>query len=143
MILEFMAGRKDLLGGVVVTGGEPTLQAGLPDFLREIKKMGFAVKLDTNGSRPEAVSGLLEDGLIDYIAMDVKAPLDKYNLLCGLPVDTGAIRRSIDIIAAGNVPHHFRTTFFHRLLSKSDLATLKNLIPPHSKHVTQAFREQS
>jgi pyruvate formate lyase activating enzyme len=143
MVLEFMAHRKDLLGGIVVTGGEPTLQAGLQDFLQEIKKMGFAVKLDTNGSRPETITGLLECGLIDYIAMDVKAPLDKYHLLCGLPMDTGAICRSIDIIAASGVPHHFRTTFFRPLLSENDLAALKKLLPTHAKHLTQAVRESS
>ena len=103
--------------------------------------MRFAAKLDTNGSRPETVSGLLECGLIDYIAMDIKAPLNKYNLLCGLQVDTDAIRRSIDIIASSRVPHHFRTTFFRRLLSEEDLAALKELLPPHAKHLTQAFHE--
>lgn len=139
-VLDFMARRKELLGGLVVTGGEPTLQPDLPDFLQQIKKMGYAVKLDTNGSLPEAIAGLLESTLIDYIAMDIKAPLEKYSLLCDLPVDTGAIGRSIGIVSASGVLHHFRTTFYRPLLSKGDLAALKNLVPPHANHLIQAFR---
>jgi pyruvate formate lyase activating enzyme len=142
-ILAFMARRKGLLGGVVMTGGEPTLQPDLPDFFRKIKKMGFAVKLDTNGSRPDIISGLLEDALIDYIAMDVKAPLEKYHLLCGLPVDTGAICQSIAIVSASKAPHYFRTTLFPPQLTENDLAAVKTLLPPHAQHVTQAFREPS
>jgi pyruvate formate lyase activating enzyme len=139
-VLDFMARRKELLGGLVVTGGEPTLQPDLPDFLQQVKTMGYAVKLDTNGSRPEAIAGLLEGALVDYIAMDIKAPLEKYHLLCGLPVDTGAICRSIGIVAASGVLHHFRTTFFRPLLSQDDLASLKNLVPCHSSHLIQTFR---
>ena len=71
--------------------------------------MGMAVKLDTNGSRTDVIADLLKQSLVDYIAMDIKAPLDKYDMLCGLPVDTDAIRQSINIIASGNVSHHFRT----------------------------------
>ena len=107
MVLEFMSHRQGKLKGVVITGGEPTLQDDLPKFLQELKRMEFSVKLDTNGSRPEVVTALLADGLVDYIAMDIKAPLEKYALLCGRSVDTNAINRSISIVASGGVPFPF------------------------------------
>ena len=139
-ILEFMAGRKGLLQGLVVTGGEPTLQADLPEFFSEIKRLGFFVKLDTNGSQPEVIADLLAGGLVDYAAMDIKAPLEKYDALCGLPTDTRAVLRSIDLLSQSRVPHHFRTTVFRPLISDNDLADLKRLLPKGARHVTQAFQ---
>jgi len=140
-VLSFMEDRKGLLSGLVITGGEPTLQTGLPVFLEKVKAMGFAAKLDTNGSRPEVVSDLLAGGLVDYVAMDVKAPVDKYHLLCGVTVDTDAILRSIDLLTKSQVPHHFRTTYFKPLLSHEDMADLKRLVPPGARHVVQACKE--
>jgi pyruvate formate lyase activating enzyme len=139
-ILEFMAGRKGLLQGLVVTGGEPTLQGDIAEFFSNIKKLGFSVKLDTNGSQPEVIADLLVGGLVDYAAMDIKAPLEKYDALCGLPTDTRAIVKSIELISQSRVPHHFRTTIFPPLISDKDLADLKRLLPPDAGHVTQAFR---
>jgi pyruvate formate lyase activating enzyme len=136
-VLSFLAGRRGLLGGVVITGGEPTLQADLAAFLYEVKALGLTVKLDTNGSRPDVVAGLLSDSLVDYVAMDVKAPMEKYPLLCGFPVDKGAIRRSMDLIAKSGVPHHFRTTFFEALLSETDIDAIKALLPAHSLFIRQ------
>jgi len=140
-VLEFMSYRQGRLSGVVITGGEPTLQGDLSEFLQKLKRMGFSVKLDTNGSRPDVVAALLADGLVDYIAMDIKAPLEKYTLLCGRPVDTDAICRSITVIADGGLPFHFRTTFYRPLLAENDLAALKKILPSHAKHLTQAYRE--
>lgn len=140
-ILEFMSYRQDRLAGVVITGGEPTLQDDLSEFLQELKRMGFSVKLDTNGSRPDVVAALLVDRLVDYIAMDIKAPLEKYTLLCGRLVDTNAICRSINIIAGGGVPFHFRTTLFRPLLIESDLESLRMILPSNVKHVIQACLE--
>jgi pyruvate formate lyase activating enzyme len=139
-VLKHLAARKDLLAGLVISGGEPTLHVGLPHFLADVKEMGMAVKLDTNGSRPDVIADLLKQSLVDYIAMDIKAPLDKYDMLCGLPVDTDAIRQSINIIASGNVSHHFRTTYYGPLLSQDDLSELKQLVPPQSAHLTQGYR---
>jgi pyruvate formate lyase activating enzyme len=140
-VLKHLAARKGLLAGLVVTGGEPTLDFDLPHFLADVKRLGIAVKLDTNGSRPDVIADLLKQALVDYIAMDIKAPLGKYNMLCGLPVDTDAIRQSINIIASGNVRHHFRTTYYRPRLSQDDLSELKQLVPPQSKHLTQAYRQ--
>ena len=140
-VLKHLAARKGLLAGLVVSGGEPTLHVELPHFLADVKHMGIAVKLDTNGSRPDVIAGLLKQSLVDYIAMDIKAPPEKYNMLCGLPVDTDAIRQSINIITSGNVSHHFRTTYYRPRLSQDDLAEIKQLVPPQSKHLTQAYRQ--
>ncbi len=142
-IIAFAERRRDKLGGLVITGGEPTLQAALPAFITTLKTVGLSVKLDTNGSRPDILARLLAQNLIDYIAMDIKAPLAKYDLLCGRPVDTGAIRQSITIIAASGVAHHFRTTHVKRLLTTNDLAAVKRLVPPQSKHLVQPCRELS
>ena len=140
-ILEFMSQRQGNLKGMVITGGEPTLQDELSEFLQELKRMGFSVKLDTNGSRPEVVAALLADGLIDYIAMDIKAPFEKYASLCGRHVNTDEINSSITIVASGGVPFHFRTTFFRPLLVESDLESIRMILPSNVKHVIQACLE--
>lgn len=139
-VLSFLSDRKDRLGGVVVTGGEPTLQDGLARFLGKVKGLGLAVKLDTNGSRPEVVAALLAVDLIDYVAMDVKAPPEKYERLCGCPVDMALIRGTIDTITASGVPHHFRTTFYRELLSEADIDALKTLLPAGSKFTLQDYK---
>ncbi len=140
-ILSFLKQRRGLLQGVVVTGGEPTTQPDLADFLGQIKGLDLAIKLDTNGSNPEVMVDLLEASLVNYVAMDVKAPVEKYEQLCGVKVDTAAIRRTIDLISASGVPHHFRTTFYRPRLSSEDLTKLKRLLPLRARHVTQEFRD--
>jgi len=138
-VLAYLETRRGKLGGVVITGGEPTEHADLPRFIARVKDLGFAVKLDTNGSHPEMVEQLLQEELLDYVAMDIKAPLHKYDVLCGVPVDTGAVRRSIAIIAGSGVEHHFRTTRVKLLLTAGDLVELRALVPPGSRHVAQPF----
>ncbi|MFW8601849.1 anaerobic ribonucleoside-triphosphate reductase activating protein [Desulfobacterota bacterium M19] len=138
-LFNFLKLRRGRLGGVVVSGGEPTEHKDLPQFIARLKALGFEVKLDTNGSHPEMVKLLMKEGLVDYFAMDIKAPLNKYDSLCGTRVDTEAIRQSISLIAAGGVAHHFRTTFVKPLLTESDLAELRALVPLDSKHITQPF----
>jgi pyruvate formate lyase activating enzyme len=137
-ILSFLARRRGLLGGVVVTGGEPTLQTGLAEFIAAVKALGLSVKLDTNGSRPDVVADLLSAGLVDYVAMDVKASMEKYDLLCGCSVDRAAIHRSVAIIAASGVPHHFRTTFYQAMLSEIDIEAIKARLPARSEFRLQA-----
>jgi pyruvate formate lyase activating enzyme len=139
-VLSFLADRRGLLGGLVITGGEPTLQAGLPDFLEAVKRLGLGVKLDTNGSQPEVIAELLANGLVDYVAMDVKAPLEKYDQLCGCAVDKGAIRRTRHLIAASGVAHHFRTTFYRTLLSDTDIEAIRASLPVRSEFKLQACR---
>ena len=140
---QFLDKRKHCLDGVVISGGEPTLHPDLPDFIRCIRKRGVAVKLDTNGSHPEVIAALLESRLLDYIAMDIKAPLAKYDILCGVPVDTEKIRTSMACIAASEVAHHFRTTEVMPLLSKHDLQTIHHLVPAGSPHRFQPFMTEN
>jgi pyruvate formate lyase activating enzyme len=108
---------KNWVNKVVVTGGEPTIHMGLFRFLGELKSMGMEIKLDSNGSSPETLKGLVNDGLVDYIAMDLKGPVDRYKRWCGVKVNTAKIEESIDFVLEGNVDYEFRMTvvpFFHR-----------------------------
>ena len=135
--------RAGMLDGLVITGGEPTAQADLLDFLRECKAAGIPVKLDTNGSRPDVLRACFAEGLVAFVAMDVKAPLGKYDLLCGVAVDVGAIRKSIALIAASGVPHQFRTTVVPELLNEGDVEKIKGMLPEGEEVVLQAYRPVS
>jgi pyruvate formate lyase activating enzyme len=117
-VLSFLESRKGQLQAVTVTGGEPTLQKKLPYFLATIKKMGYKTKLDTNGSYPEALKSLFNDELVDYVAMDIKAPLASYYELSGCTVDLEAIQQSIELILSSPVRHQFRTTIDPARLSQ-------------------------
>lgn len=141
-VLDFLESRKGRLDGLAVSGGEPTIQAGLPDFLRRVKQAGFKVKLDTNGSRPGVLYHLLRENLLDYVAMDIKAPLNKYGLLAGVDVSAGVIQESVAAIAASGVAHEFRTTNVTPLLTSADLDAVRTLVPPDSPHRIQAFRPE-
>lgn len=121
-----------------MSGGEPTLQEDLISFLRELQAMGFAVKLDTNGSNPLIVETLLSQNLVDYIAMDIKAPWDKYELLTGTgDVDIKAVQESIKLISAGGVKHHFRTTYALQFLKEDDIMAIRAGLPAGSPHIIQ------
>ena len=112
----FLQKRKGLLQGVCVTGGEPTLQPELPAFLQKIRDLGFSVKLDTNGYRPEALRSVLEQGLVDYVAMDLKNGPDAYAQTCGLEcLDTAKIRESVLLLQNSGVAYELRTTVCHPL----------------------------
>lgn len=138
--LEFLSGRKGQLDGVVVSGGEPTVHADLPEFLRRVKSMGFDVKLDTNGSRPEVLDRILADSLVDFVAMDVKAPLASYEKLSGIPVPVEKLERSMMTIARSGVEHEFRTTLIDALISEADVETIRQDLPKGSPHRCQPFR---
>jgi pyruvate formate lyase activating enzyme len=119
-ILSFLENRKGLLDGVVVTGGEPLLQPDLEDFLQEVRVMGYQIKLDTNGSMPDRLEELLRKGLVDYIAMDYKAPLRAYGRITGVEIDKKRIVRSLEIITGSGLSYEIRTTVFSGL-GMSDL----------------------
>lgn len=140
-VMAVLAERRVRVGGVVVTGGEPTLQAALPRFLRRLKTLGLSVKLDTNGSHPEVLRQLLSEGLLDYVAMDVKAPWSKYAALTGVDAcDVAAVQASVALIAASGVSHGFRTTRVDTLLAESDFSLILEQIPQGSAHTWQVFR---
>lgn len=138
-VLAFLHARRRRLDGLVLTGGEPTIQPDLGHFIARVKDFGLQVKLDTNGARPDVLQPLLAEGLLDFVAMDVKAPLEKYETLAGCPVDTGAITRSMDLIARSGVEHLFRTTRVIPMLAEHDIAAIRALIPHGSSWITQPF----
>jgi pyruvate formate lyase activating enzyme len=139
-VLDRLARRRDLLHGVVVSGGEPCLQPDLAAFCASVKALGLAVKLDTNGSRPSVLRDLLARRLVDYVAMDVKAPPHLYAKLTGVDVEWNVIEQSIRILAASGVPHQFRTTVVGAFLNNEDLEQIANLLPPNERLVRQEFR---
>lgn len=139
-VMQFLQSRRDQLDGVVLSGGEPTLQPDLLEFLRRVRPLGYAVKLDTNGSRPEVLRRILGEGLIDFLAMDIKAPWQCYDRLAGIAVDTAAIRTSVELIARSGIPHVFRTTVVPEMLSDADLRAIARLLPAGSPHRRQVFR---
>ncbi len=129
-IFDFLSRRRHLLDGVVLSGGEPTLQSDLAAFIAEIKSLGYLVKLDTNGTHPKVLEKLLQENLVDFISMDIKAPWQKYHLLSGVTVDLSYIQESIVLIHNGQVPHQFRTTFAEPLLNSGDLDRIREIIAP-------------
>jgi len=139
---DFLKFRMNLLDGVVVCGGEPTLNKDLPVFCKEIKEMGYSIKLDTNGSNPEMISNLVDEKLIDYIAMDIKAPKEKYEEATGAKIDIKQIQKSIDILKQRDIDYEFRTTMIPRLLGKKDIIEIVQWIGPAKKYCLQNFQKE-
>ena len=133
----FLQSRTQKLDAVVVTGGEPTLQEDLEPFLEKIKKMGFLIKLDTNGSNPDVLKDLLSANLVDYIAMDIKAPLEKYSEVAKVPIDKTDIQESIELIKQSTVDHEFRTTIAKNVLSKEDVVNIAKMLQGEKLYILQ------
>lgn len=138
-ILDFLATRQGLLEGVCITGGEPTLMPDLPEFIKKIKKMGFLVKLDSNGSNPAMLEKLLAKKLVDFIAMDIKAPLEKYKKVAGERVKLEDIQRSIELIQTAP-DYEFRTTVLPSLHSKKDILSIGRWLQGAKKYYLQQFK---
>jgi pyruvate formate lyase activating enzyme len=138
-ILAFLEKRKGKLDAVSITGGEPTLQPDLIDFVQEIKAMGYLAKIDTNGSHPEVLKALIEDDLIDYVAMDVKAPLEKYQKITRSKTNSDLIKQSIKLIKKSRIPHEFRTTVVRSQLKENDLIAIAGLVKNARLYVLQKF----
>lgn len=137
---EFLNKRKGKLDGVVITGGEPTLHGkDLIEFIKEVKSFGFLVKLDTNGTHPDVLQELLNENLLDYIAMDIKAPLTKYKTITQTDIDTKIIKKSIDMIMNSGVDYEFRTTIVKSQLSVEDLRQIGELIQGAKRYYMQKF----
>lgn len=137
VFFNFLKKRKGKLDGVVITGGEPTMQNDLKGFIFKIKKLGFLVKLDTNGTNPDLIKDLLENELLDYIAMDIKAPLDKYKKIIDVDFDIELLKESINIIKFSNIKHEFRTTVEKSLLDVDDIMKIGELISGCMKYALQ------
>jgi len=138
-IFRFLEIRKGKLDAVEITGGEPTLQPDLIEFMKKIKSMGFLIKLDTNGTNPEVVEKIIKNKLVDYIAMDIKAPLEKYNNIVQTDVCVEKIIESITLILNSPIDYEFRTTAVKDLLTEDDLISIAKLIRGAKKYVLQKF----
>lgn len=136
---DFLQTRKGKLDGVVITGGEPTLQNGLLDFIKEIKDLKFLVKLDTNGTNPKILEELLNLNLLDYVAMDIKAPLDKYKQITNVDLDIQKIEDSINLIKSSKIDYEFRTTVVKSQLSFEDFKKIGLLLKESKKYYLQKF----
>ncbi len=138
-VFNFLDRRHGLLDGVVITGGEPTLHDDLPGFMKKLKEKGFLVKLDSNGTNPAVLREAIDRKLVDYIAMDIKAPLAKYSATVACPVDVAAIKQSIGIIMSSPVEYEFRTTVVKALLSPQDLEEIGREIKGARRYFLQRF----
>jgi len=138
-ILDFLDKRKGKLDGIVVTGGEPCLQKDLPEFLSKIKEKGFDVKLDTNGSKFDMLETVVLKGLVDYIAMDIKAPLTKYKKIIDTETDISEIQNSINLIMSCGIDYEFRTTVTESLLAVEDFEQIGATVEGAKKYFLQNF----
>lgn len=138
-LLADLQKRKSFIDGVVISGGEPTLDAGLPAFIRQLKEMGLQVKLDTNGLRPDVVATLLDEGLLDFVALDVKTTPQRYQELHTRPVDSKKFIECIDLVKAADIEVEFRTTCVPHLVGRAEIDQLGELLRGASLWVLQQF----
>ena len=139
----FLRSRKGRLDGVVITGGEPTLHRDLPEFIKKIRALGYKIKLDTNGTNPEVLSGLLKEKLLDYIAMDLKAPDDKYEKVTGVKINCQNLEKSVKMVIESGLPHEFRTTVVPGLLELSDFDKMGTAISGADAWYLQKFKSDT
>ncbi|HAA90095.1 MAG: Pyruvate-formate lyase-activating enzyme [Thermoanaerobacterales bacterium 50_218] len=138
-IFSFLEKRKGKIDAVVITGGEPTIQEDLLEVITRIKEMGYLIKLDTNGSKPLVLGKLIVEGVLDYIAMDVKAPLSKYQEVVRARIDPQQILESIRMVMSSGIPYEFRTTVARQLLSPEDILEIGKTIAGARCYVLQKF----
>ena len=137
--LEWLRQRTGLLDGVVITGGEPTLQPGLVEFIQEVRHIGFPVKLDTNGARPAVLASLLFGKLVDYVAMDIKAPRAKYHHVAGVSMPLDLIDASIHLLRGSDIDYEFRTTAIPQL-THDDIASIAEWVHGARRLTLQQYR---
>jgi pyruvate formate lyase activating enzyme len=144
-ILSRLLSFRGWIDGVCITGGEPTLHRDLPSLIREVKEHGFLVKLDTNGSNPEMLDELVDSGAIDFVSMDVKAPLDpsSYRRLAGCSVELDLLWRSIELLKGSRVEHEFRMTVVPGLHQEEDIQTLGHQLKVGPRLILQNFNPEN
>jgi len=138
-IFSFLEKRRGKLDAVTITGGEPTLQADLIDFIKRVKEMNYLIKLDSNGSHPDVLETLITNNLIDYIAMDVKAPWGKYQKITRSAIKPEIIKKSVELITKSNISYEFRTTVVKSQLSTDDLLTIGKNLENSRFYILQKF----
>lgn len=141
-VLSFLKKRQGVLEGVCITGGEPTLNEDLDELIKSIKELGYLIKLDTNGLKPEVIKQLYESGLIDYVAMDIKSSLSTYSRACGIATpNVDAIKESIHYIMNCGVDYEFRTTLVKGIHTISDVEDIANTIKGAKAYYLQSYKE--
>jgi pyruvate formate lyase activating enzyme len=139
-VLAYLQKRRGILDGVCITGGEPTLQRDLADFIRAVRALGYAVKLDTNGSDPDTLAALIDEGLVDYVAMDIKNAPARYAETVGIEgFDLSSVERSIELLLSGRVDYEFRTTVAAELHTPDDIAAIARRIADAPRYFLQPF----
>ena len=139
-LFSFLEERIGKLEGLVISGGEPTLQVDLKDFIIRVKNLGYKIKLDTNGTNPEKLLDLINSNLLDYVAMDIKAPLDSYEKVINVKTDISKIKESIDILIRGKIPYEFRTTLVPGLFTEKDIFKIAESIAGAKLWYLQKFK---
>ena len=141
-LLSFLESRRGKLTGVCITGGEPTLNPQLPTFISKIRALGYSVKLDTNGTNPDMLISLVRDGLVDYVAMDIKSSIQNYGRVAGVVgLDTARVEKSIDFLLGGEVEYEFRTTVVRELHTREDLDAIGRRIKGARAYFLQSFKD--
>ncbi len=140
-VLEYLHKRKGILDGVCITGGEPLLQPDLEDYIIKIKDLGYLVKLDTNGYMPDHLLKLLESGLVDYVAMDIKASKENYSSATGINIDVEKVEKSINILKSSGIPFEFRTTVVKGIHSVDEFEKIAEWIKGTKKYFLQKFKD--
>lgn len=139
-VLDHLEARRGRLTGICISGGEPTLQPDLEGFIRRVRALGYAVKLDTNGYRPDVLRALTEDGLIDYIAMDIKTSRERYAAVSGIDgIDVSKIEESAALVMRSGVPYEFRTTVVRELHSAEDFVKIGEWLAGAEQYFLQGF----
>ena len=142
-LIEFLKSRKALLDGVAITGGEPCLHRDLPELIKRIRETGYKVKLDTNGYHPDMLKRILDEKLVDYVAMDIKNSEEKYALTCGLEsVDMDKIKESISLLMNGDTDYEFRTTVINEFHEAADFEKMGEMIKGARRYFLQRFTDR-
>ena len=142
-IMLFLQSRVGRLDGVVVSGGEPTIHDDLPELIRRIKALGYDMKLDSNGTRPEMIRQLIDDKMIDFVAMDIKGPLEKYQMIAARPIDLEAVQETIALLISSGIGHEFRTTIVREQLEPNDFHKVGEMVRGAKRFALQHFRPGS
>lgn len=139
---NFLRQRQGMLEGVVITGGEPTIMPDLEPFIVKIRALGFAIKLDTNGNKPEVLRSLMDKGLLEYVAMDFKTSLPDYKALVGQWADEMKLRESIELLKQGDIEYEFRTTLVKEVHSPKILEAMRDTLSGAKRLFLQPFRNE-